>query len=162
MHYRNFTTEDTQELYTILQNNPDISYWCGFSQPENLEQCKQYINNISKYKYWKAIIKDNKIIGCISLIPHKDGVELGYWLDNNYRHQNIIQTAIKHFINIAFNEIGTDKIYCGWFEGNEASKRVQLSLGFKEIGYEIINVLGKNRKEYITVCHKQDTKTHLQ
>lgn len=149
INYKNFQLEDSIYVYNLLNSNTDISYWCGFNQPETLEECQKYVESLSKRKYWMAIIKDNKIIGCISLVPYKDGYELGYWLIKEYRHQGIMQEAIKYWTNFAFENL-TNKIYCGWFEGNEKSKNLQLNLGFKEIGVKYVD----DRKEYETILIK--------
>ena len=148
--YRNFTVKDSKRVYQLLNENPDIPYWCGFPQPKSISEARNYVRMLSKRPYWYAIENNGNIIGCISL--HNN--EIGYWLTKEYRRQGYMTNAIQYIINKAFNELSINTIWCGWFDGNEASKNIQLKLGFKKI--KKINVPYATGTEYITILKKEE------
>lgn len=60
-----------------------------------------------------------------------DECELGYWLGQPFWGQGIIPEAAREIIRHGFDDLGMTKIWCGYYEGNEKSKRVQEKVGFK-------------------------------
>lgn len=149
--YRNFREEDSEYMQGLLDE--DIAYWCGFPYPETLKETENYVKLLSSKPYWYAIEKDGNIVGCISIHDGIRGKELGYWMGKEYRNQGIMQNAIKHMINKAFNELGLKELNCGWFEGNEASKHIQLKAGFEEI--DVIKVPYATGIEHLTILRKE-------
>ena len=146
---RNYKISDAERLYNILNNDTEIAYWCGFKQPNNINDSIEYINSLKNEKYWYAICNDNdEVIGSISLVNKYDGMELGYWISKEYRRNHIIYNFCKKIIDYAFNILNINVIYCGWFEGNFKSEQLQKKLGFKE--YNIINVPYATGKEHIS------------
>ncbi len=80
--------------------------------------------------------------------------ELGYWLGVPFWGQGIASEAAACIINHAFRDLRVDKIYCGFFEGNEKSKRVQQKCGFvfHHTNPEMrIIQLGETRVEHVNV-----------
>jgi RimJ/RimL family protein N-acetyltransferase len=80
--------------------------------------------------------------------------ELGYWVGVPFWGKEIAPEAAKEVIRHGFEDLRLDRIYCGYFEGNEKSKRVQEKCGF--IPHHInektyIIMLQETRKEYINV-----------
>ena len=148
IRYRKFTPSDASEVFGILERDRDIAYWCGFGQPASVEQARDYLAELSERQYWYAIVKDGRIAGCVSLSPKEDGMELGYWMASGYRRQGLMKQAIRHMLKVAREVIGTKVVYCGWFEGNEASERLQKGLGFKEYG--MAEVPFATGKEHLT------------
>ena len=62
-------------------------------------------------------------------IPDNEG-EIGYWLGAPFWGQGIIPEAVRGMIRYAFEELQLDALWCGYFEGNVKSKRVQEKCGF--------------------------------
>ena len=63
-------------------------------------------------------------------LPDTEG-EIGYWIGVPYWGQGLIPEAVKKLIEYGFEELKLDKIWCGYFDGNEKSKRVQIKCGFR-------------------------------
>lgn len=148
VRYRNFTSSDAPEVFEILERDRDIAYWCGFTQPKTLEQAREYVIGLSTRPYWYAIIKGGKIAGCVSLVPKDDGMELGYWVASGFRRQGLMRQAIRHMLKVVRGVKGIKVVYCGWFDGNEASEQLQKSLGFEEYGE--VEVPFATGKEHLT------------
>lgn len=85
--------------------------------------------------------------------------ELGYWLGKPFWGRGYMTEAARELLRRAFEELGMEKVICGYYEGNERSRRVQEKLGFvyhytsenssvpllNEIRVEYVNVLTKER-----------------
>ena len=75
-------------------------------------------------------------IGSIGLHFHsdlaktEDEAELGYWLGAPYWGQGLVPEAAKRLICHGFTDLHLKRIWCGYYDGNEKSKRVQEKLGF--------------------------------
>ena len=82
---------------------------------------------------------DNRAIGAIELklnghtdmTERDDECELGYWLGKPFWGQGIMPEATREMLRHAFEDIGMSKVWCGYYEGNTKSKRVQEKVGFK-------------------------------
>ena len=56
--------------------------------------------------------------------------EIGYWIGEPYWGQGLIPEAVSELIRYAFEDLQMTTIWCGYFDGNEKSKRVQEKCGF--------------------------------
>ena len=59
-----------------------------------------------------------------------DECELGYWIGKPFWGQGLIPEASRELIRHAFKDLGMRAVWCGYYDGNEKSKRVQEKLGF--------------------------------
>lgn len=60
-----------------------------------------------------------------------DECELGYWIGKPFWGQGLMPEAANELLRHAFEDIGMNKVWCGYYEGNIKSKRVQEKVGFK-------------------------------
>ena len=56
--------------------------------------------------------------------------EIGYWISEPYWGQGLIPEAVSELIRYAFEDLQMTTVWCGYFDGNEKSKRVQEKCGF--------------------------------
>ena len=81
---------------------------------------------------------DNLAIGCIELklngttdmTDRDDECELGFWLGKKFWGQGLMSEAGAEIIRYGFENLKMNKIWCGYYDGNLKSKRVQQKLGF--------------------------------
>ena len=66
-----------------------------------------------------------------------DEGEIGYWLGEPFWGQGLIPEATKRLIRYAFEDCHLKKLWCGSFEGNHNSRRVQEKCGFHYAGSEV-------------------------
>ncbi|MBQ9589710.1 MAG: GNAT family N-acetyltransferase [Butyrivibrio sp.] len=94
--------------------------------------------------------------------------ELGFWVGHPYWGRGIAPEAVKEILRHGFFDLGLKRVYCGYFKGNDNSKKVQQKCGFKFHHIEnetYIIMLDETRVEYINVItnnefllfHKKDT-----
>lgn len=93
-------------------------------------------------------------------IPETEG-EVGYWIGEPYWGKGLIPEAVNEILRYAFEELCLVKMWCGYFDGNLKSKRVQEKCGFK-YRYTKENVpcsmLDDIRTEHITCLTKEQWK----
>ena len=83
--------------------------------------------------------EDGRVIGAIALSMNgdsrlaegEDEGELGYWIGKPFWGQGLVTEASEALLRRAFTELGMRRVWCGYYEGNEKSKRVQEKLGFR-------------------------------
>ena len=63
-------------------------------------------------------------------LPENEG-EIGLWLGVPFWGQGLIPEATRELIRHAFYDLRLTKLWCGYFDGNEKSKRAQEKCGFK-------------------------------
>ena len=90
--------------------------------------------------------------------------ELGYWLGVPYWGRGLIPEAAMALIKYGFEGLRLTKIWCGYFEGNEKSRRVQEKCGFR---YHHTNegiecpLMGDIRTEHVTCLTKEAWKKRI-
>jgi RimJ/RimL family protein N-acetyltransferase len=83
-------------------------------------------------------LKDGKPIGSVGLklngstdmTDREDECELGYWIGKPFWGQGLIPEASRALLRRAFEELGMRAVWCGYYDGNEKSRKVQTKLGF--------------------------------
>lgn len=136
---RPWSESDANDLYEFA-SNPSIGPMAGWEPHTSAEQSRDIINKVlSAPNTFAVCLKDdNRAIGCITLmigknsnigLPESEG-EIGFWLGEPFWGRGIIPEAVKRLLKYGFNELHLQKIWCGYFEGNIKSKRVQEKCGF--------------------------------
>ena len=108
---------------------------------------------------------DNEPIGSVGLTlkgsperPLEEGAaELGYWVGVPFWGMGIATEAAEALINRGFTDLGLEKIYAGYFIGNNRSKRVQEKCGFSYHHTNTMSriiMLGETRVECINCLTK--------
>lgn len=81
---------------------------------------------------------NNTAIGAIELMlnghtdmtERDDECELGYWIGQPFWGRGYVPEAAEMLLRRAFQELGMTTVWCGYYDGNQKSKRVQEKLGF--------------------------------
>ena len=60
-----------------------------------------------------------------------DECELGYWLGKPFWGRGYMPEAAREILRHGFEDIGMNTIWCGYYDGNLKSKRVQEKVGFR-------------------------------
>ena len=79
-------------------------------------------------------------VGSIGLHFHsdlakgEDEAELGFWIGVPYWGRGLIPEAAKEMLRHAFCDLRLARVWCGYYDGNEKSKRAQEKIGFRKVG----------------------------
>ena len=137
---RHWEESDAEEMFKYA-SDPDVGPITGWMPHEDIEESRWVINNIltGKEAYAICLKETGKPVGTIELkLGDKadlcDGdneCELGFWLGKPYWGQGIMPEAGRELLRYAFEDVEFEKVWCGYYDGNNKSKRVQEKLGFK-------------------------------
>ena len=154
---------DAEECYKYAKD-PRVGPIAGWPVHTSEEDSRQVIQNVLMVPETYAIVlKETGLpIGSIGLhhsdlAEKEDEAELGYWLGVDYWGQGIVPEAARELLRHAFSDLSLVRIWCGYFDGNEKSKRVQEKLGFKyqwTSGDVPVSLLGETRKEHVSLLTK--------
>ena len=129
---------DAEKLYEYAKD-PDIGLPAGWPPHKSVEDSLQIIRNVfSAPETYAVCLKDGTAIGSIGLklrgytdmTDREDECELGYWIGKPYWGQGLIPEAARALLRYAFEQLSMRAVWCGYYEGNEKSRRVQEKLGF--------------------------------
>ena len=136
---RAWTMEDAADLYKYAKD-PRIGPKAGWPPHKDIEDSKKFIEYFySAFGMFALVYKETlEVIGFIGIligecsnfdIGENDG-ELIYWIGVPYWNQGLITEAAEEMLWYGFDELFLDTMWCGYFEGNHASRRVQEKCGF--------------------------------
>lgn len=137
---RRWEERDAEDLYKYA-TDPAVGPIAGWPAHQSLDESREVIKNVfnGKEAYAICLKEDNKAIGAIELklnghtdmTERDDECELGYWLGKPFWGQGIMPEAAREMLRHAFEDIGMSKVWCGYYESNTKSKRVQEKVDFK-------------------------------
>lgn len=137
---RKWSMEDKDDLMEGL-NDLEVTKWKGYDNYpyDEIDAINEIRSTLSKYKKgnyynWAIVLKENnKVIGRVGLYDIYDDVAHGggIWINRNYWNKGYASEAFKERTRFAFEELNLRKIENSFFEGNEASWRIQEKLGYK-------------------------------
>ena len=129
---------DAEDLYTY-DSDPEVGPPAGWPVHTSVENSREIIQNVlSKPETYAVCLKDGKPIGSVGLhlngstdmTNRDDECELGYWIGKPFWGQGLIPEASRELLRYAFEELGMRAVWCGYYDGNEKSRKVQTKLGF--------------------------------
>lgn len=135
---RPWQESDAEDLY-LYASDPEIGPPAGWPVHTGVENSREIIKTVlSAPETYAVCLKDGKAIGSVGLklkgstdmTDREDECELGYWLGKPFWGQGLIPEACRALLRYAFEELGMTGVWCGYYEGNEKSRKVQAKLGF--------------------------------
>lgn len=131
---------DAKYLYEYAKD-PRVGPNAGWPPHTSIENSRQIIAEVlSAPETYAVVLKSvGHVVGSIGLmigdisnigISEREG-EIGYWIGVPFWGQGLIPEAVNEIIRYAFEDLTLDRLWCGYFEGNLKSKRVQEKCGFK-------------------------------
>ena len=139
LRLRPWTEEDAQDCYEYARD-PSVGPIAGWPPHVSVENSRTIIRDILVRPENYAIVwkESGQVIGAIGLMfgsettltDRSDECELGYWLGASFWGRGIMTEAAKEVLRHAFEDLGVRKVWCGYFDGNARSVRVQEKLGF--------------------------------
>lgn len=165
---RPWRESDAESLYEYAKN-PAVGPAAGWPVHTSVENSKQIIKDVlSSDETYAVTLKDNDTaIGSVGLlIGDKSNLgivageaEIGYWIGEPFWGQGLIPEAVRELMRYAFDDLGMTTLWCGYFNGNEKSKRAQEKCGFRfhhtenEKEWPLINAV---KTQHITRITKEE------
>ena len=97
-----------------------------------------------------------KLNGCTDMTERDDECELGYWLGKPFWGIGYMPEAAREILRHGFEDLGMTTIWCGYYDGNNKSKRVQEKVGFiyhhtcDEVPVPLMNEIRIGHTNYMT------------
>lgn len=164
---------DAESLYQYAKD-PKVGPIAGWPPHTSVENSKDIIKNVlSKDLTFAVTIKgSDEAVGSIGLMVGEESnlslpeteAEIGYWIGVPFWGNGYIPEAAKALMRYAFEELKMEKLWCGYFEGNEKSRRAQEKCGFryvrtdKDVEWKLMNDI---RTEHITCITKKEWKEKI-
>lgn len=167
---RRWRQEDAEDLYRYAKD-PEVGPIAGWPPHKSVEESREIIRSVlSGPEAWAICLKeDGRAIGAIELklyggrgcdLPQaEDECEIGCWLGKPFWGRGIVPEAARALLGRAFENLGMEKVWWGYYEGNERSKRAQEKLGFRyqwtTEGLEV-PLLGEIRTGYVNRMTREE------
>lgn len=135
---RPWQEQDAEDLYEYAKD-PDVGLPAGWPPHTDVENSRQIIKDVLSVPETYAICQKDgraigsvglKLIGSTDMTDRDNECELGYWIGKPFWGQGLIPEACRELLRHAFEELDMQAVWCGYYEGNEKSRRVQEKLGF--------------------------------
>jgi len=162
---RHWTEADAESLYEYAKD-PDVGPVAGWNPHKNVEESLEVIKSVFTGAECYAVCEreTNRAIGAVELklngytdmTEREDECELGYWLGKLFWGRGYIPEAAAELLRRAFEDLGMTTVWCGYYEGNSKSKRVQEKLGFiyhhtcNEVPVPLLNEIRTGHTSYMT------------
>ncbi|MBR1813250.1 MAG: GNAT family N-acetyltransferase [Lachnospiraceae bacterium] len=165
---RPWEDSDAEDLYQYA-SHPDVGPIAGWAIHTSVENSREIIQNVlSAPETYAVVLKESgRPVGSIGLmigkasnigLPDTEG-EIGYWIGVPYWGQGLIPEAVREIIRYGFENLNLGRLWCGYFDGNTKSRRVQEKCGF-QYHHSADNVPcaleGVLRKEHISCLSREE------
>lgn len=137
---RPWEESDAEYLYKYACN-PNIGPIAGWPTHTSVDNSREIIRSVlSAPETYAVVLKEiGHPVGSIGLMIGKASnigipdteAEVGYWIGEPYWGLGLIPEAVQEIMRYGFEDLHFDKIWCGYFDGNEKSERVQEKCGFR-------------------------------
>ncbi len=164
---RPWCEDDAEELFKYAKDS-DVGPLAGWPVHTSVENSREIIKTVLSAEGTYAVcLKENgNPIGSVGLktgsatdmTEREDECELGYWIGKEFWGQGLIPEASREILRHAFEDLNMQVVWCGYYDGNEKSRRVQDKLGFvyhhKTEGLEV-SLLNEIRTGHVMVMTKE-------
>lgn len=167
---RPWQESDAEALYKYAQNH-SIGPAAGWPPHTSIENSREIIKTVLSAPNTYAIVtkETEEAIGSIGIMTLRsevysanmanDECEIGFWIGEPFWGQGLIPEAVNELLRHIFEDLGQTAVWCGYFEGNTKSQRVQEKCGFTYSHTEYdrpVPLINDFRTEHFTKITLQD------
>lgn len=138
---RPWQESDAEVLYKYARN-PNIGPIAGWPPHTSIANSQEIIRTVlSAPETYAVVLKETgEAVGSIGVMSTEseiysarmtdDECEIGYWIGEPYWGQGLIPEAVNELLRHVFEDLRKTAVWCGYYDGNEKSMRVQEKCGF--------------------------------
>ncbi len=169
---RPWNEDDAESLFEYAKDLR-VGPIAGWPEHTSVENSRDIIKNVlsARETYAVCLKEDNRAIGSIGLIQPmqshtqaaEDELEVGYWIGVPFWGKGYIPEAVCRLQEYAFEELNCKAMWCGYYDGNDKSRRVQEKCGFVYHHTEEnkpCELMGDVRTEHFTYLTKEQWKNN--
>lgn len=137
---RPWTEGDAEEIYRYAKD-PAVGPAAGWPVHTSVEDSRQIVRDVlSAPETYAVVLKETGLpVGSAGIIAPQaahaaigpDERELGYWIGAPYWGRGLAPEAVRALLRRCFLELGCSAVWCGYYDGNVKSRRVQEKCGFR-------------------------------
>lgn len=161
---RPWRESDAPALFKYAQN-PNVGPIAGWPPHQSEDESRTIIQKVlSNPGIFAVVLKaTNEAIGSIGIMPLRSATrtlslaegecEMGYWIGEPFWGKGLIPEAVEEVLRYAFEDLAMKVVWCGYYDGNVKSLRVQEKSGFTYShteGQRTVPLLGEVRTEHFT------------
>ena len=158
---RPWRDEDAEELYRYAKD-PLVGPIAGWPPHTSVENSLEIIRGVlSEPETYAVVLKETGLpAGSVGIMRRGHGTapmtdteaEIGYWIGVPYWGRGLIPEAVERLLERCFQELSCTAVWCGYYDGNEKSKRVQEKCGFlyHHTAENTSSMMGDKRTEHFT------------
>lgn len=130
---------DAETLYRYAKD-PLVGPIAGWPVHTSVENSREIIRDVLSVPETYAVVlkKSGEPVGSAGIMFGEKGsapmkeheAEIGYWIGVPYWGQELIPEAVECLLKRCFEELSCTGAWCGYYDGNTKSKRVQEKCGF--------------------------------
>lgn len=164
---RPWTEADAEALYRYAKD-PAVGPAAGWPPHRSVAESREVIRTVFATPETYAVVlrETDEAVGCVGLLfpegshtaPLQAGeAEVGYWIGRPCWERGLIPEAVRRLLRRAFEELGLQRIWCAWYDGNDRSRRVQEKCGFRysHTVRDTLSPLGDLRTEHFSVLERE-------
>ncbi len=138
---RPWQESDAEALYKYAAN-PNVGPIAGWPPHTSIENSRDIIRSVlSAPESYAVVLKETgEAVGSIGIMTERSETnsakmvdnecEIGYWIGEPYWGQGLIPEAVRELLRHIFEDLHLSAAWCGYYDGNEKSRRVQEKCGF--------------------------------
>lgn len=165
---RPWQESDASALYKYAKD-PKVGPIAGWSPHTSVENSREIIRTVFNAPHIYAVVvkETGEPIGCCGIMIYNSRQstskkisegEIGYWIGKPYWGEGLIPEAVRALLFHSFNVLHLDIVWCGFYDGNNQSKRVceKCGLYYHHTNYNVTSPLGDLRTEHFFRITKAD------
>lgn len=165
---RPWRESDAAALYRYARD-PRVGPPAGWLPHTGLEESRAVIRDVLSADGTFAVVPKGRVlpVGSVGLtvgtkdgeIPDPSSGEIGYWIGVPYWGRGLVPEAVRALLRLAFQDLNLSAVWCGYYDGNEKSRRVQEKCGFRYHHTEeerYCPLLGETRTEHFSRITKEE------
>lgn len=137
-------TTDAPEMFALIDSQRAyLRRWLPFVDVTTaLSDSENYLSIVEEQAERNPVFVIRFYGRLVGLVGFKDTdfdnqrTEIGYWLAEDFQHKGIMTGCVRTLIEYAFSDMGMHRIQIRVAEGNTASRKIPLRLGFQKEGVE--------------------------